>query len=98
MCLAATSEVWVEQLLPGVAQQGVGEHQVQGAQQQVVGVDQVVADHREVPCGSRAEAARGGVRHFLLFLCALRLSESKEKKNGMNVKRSRRVWTRQRLP
>lgn len=76
---AATSEVRVEQLLPGVAQQGVGEHQVQGAQQQVVGVDQVVADHREVPCGSRTEAARGGVRHFLLF-CALRLSESKEKK------------------
>lgn len=44
-----TSKVWVEQLLPGVAQQSVGEDEVQSAQQQVVGVHQVVADHREVP-------------------------------------------------
>ena len=45
-----TSEVWVEQVFPCVAEQSIGEDQVQRTQQQVVGVDQVVADHWEVTC------------------------------------------------
>lgn len=45
----ATSEVGVEQLFPGVAQQSVGEDKVESAQQEVVRIHQVVADHREVP-------------------------------------------------
>ena len=45
-----TSEVWVEQVFPGIAEQGIGEDQVQRTQQEVVGVDQVVTDHREVTC------------------------------------------------
>lgn len=52
MCTSArdaTFELRVQQVLPGVAQQGVGEDEVEGAQQQVVRVHQVVADHREVP-------------------------------------------------
>ena len=44
-----TFEAGVEQIFPGVAQQSVGEDEVEGAQQQVVRVHQVVADHREVP-------------------------------------------------
>lgn len=45
-----TFKVWVEQLLPGVAKQSVGEDEVERTQQQMIGVDQVVTDHREVPC------------------------------------------------
>lgn len=45
----ATFEVRVEQLLPGVAQQSVGEDEVESAEQQMIRVHQVIADHREVP-------------------------------------------------
>lgn len=45
----STSKVRVEQVLPGVAQQSVGEDQVQRTQQQVIGVHQVITNHREVP-------------------------------------------------
>ena len=48
-----TSEVWVEQVFPCVAEQSIGEDQVQRTQQQVVGVYQVVADHWEVTCRPR---------------------------------------------
>ena len=49
MILGSTSEVRVEQVPPGVAQQCVGEDEVERAQQQVVRVHQVIADHGEVP-------------------------------------------------
>lgn len=44
-----TFKVWVEQLLPGIAKQSVGEDKVERTQQQMIRVDQVITDHWEVP-------------------------------------------------
>ena len=46
---ALTSKVWLEQILAGT-QQGVSEEPVNAAQQQVIGVHQVITDGREVAC------------------------------------------------
>lgn len=60
-----TFKAGVEQLLPGVAKQRVGEDEVQRAQQQVVGVDQVVADHGEVPWEGTGGEARVHLLHLV---------------------------------
>lgn len=43
-----TSERWVDEVLPVGTEQSVAEHQVQTAEQQVVRVHQVIANHTEV--------------------------------------------------
>lgn len=58
-----TFEAGVEQVFPGVAEQGVCEDEVQGAQQQVVWVHQVVADHREVSWAGNNVTTAWGTNH-----------------------------------
>lgn len=64
-----TSEAGVEQVFPGVAQQSVGEDEVERTQQQMIRVHQVIADHGEVPCTRTKEkhdATRGNYYIFRL--------------------------------
>lgn len=59
-----TFEAGVEQVFPGIAEQGVCEYEVQRAQQQVVWVHQVVADHREVTWAWNNKTEAWGTNHI----------------------------------
>lgn len=71
----ATFEVRVEQLLPGVAQQRVGEDEVESAEQQMIRVYQIIADHREVPWSGKKDGV-------IFFVCP-RANLAQQTKTGL---------------